>query len=595
MAKVYLANDPNLNRLVALKVIHPHLFSDEKIQNRFKTEAKIAASLKNPHVVLIYDFGIEKGSQYVIMEYIEGHTLSKVCRHYQEAEMLFPQRFCAAVITQAASALAAAETLKIIHRDIKPSNMIFDKEGLLKISDFGLAQLSSGMKKSKDGMMGTPHYVSPEQFKGEELSHKSDLWSLGVTFYYLLTSKFPFDGNTLEDIKNSILEKNHLPIKQLRPSIDPEISELVDVLLTKNPQDRGQNAEWLEKKLRQYLGRQGIFRPEDLTKAFIQHFFSEQNYDWTTTKLVVEDSDSKLNSILKAHKAADSFKKMVNPGKLVPVVLILLSLLLLLLIWQSITGKGPSVVVGTSVKKVTIIPESLYLQVGEELQLRARIDPAYANQDVEWESDKPSVVSVKYGRVFGKEEGYARIIGYSLENALYNDTCFVQVFPASVSEVLLKPSSIVMKVGEKSQLFPIVMPPQAPQELEWELTPKGIVKYHLGSIEALQEGEAILKVYAKSDPKKYARSHINVLGPILKIDPEARALASLKVTSMPPHASIRVQKESWGSTPMRDFKSLSIGTVKVEVLHRSFPPKDTLITLKPGQALHLHMILGKIP
>jgi serine/threonine-protein kinase len=248
MASVYLAEDPSLNRLVAVKVIHSHLASIDNLLTRFTAEAKTAASLRNPNIVEIFDYGLQDGQQYLVMEYIDGPNLQFVLNlldgKFMEAEA------CAAVICQAAEGLMSAEKNGVVHRDIKPENMMFTSDGALKIADFGIAHINEQNLTQTGSILGSPSFMSPEQIDGGKPSHQTDMFSLGAVLYYCLTGRKPFSGSNIPTLMRSICDLPHPPVLDLRADADPALVTLVDTLLRKKPEDRGNGARWLALQLR---------------------------------------------------------------------------------------------------------------------------------------------------------------------------------------------------------------------------------------------------------------------------------------------------------------------------------------------------------
>lgn len=236
MATVYLARQDRLDRLVALKLMHQTFLSDNNFVERFAREARIVASLDHPNIVPLFDFSDEGDQPYLIMKYVRGHTLKR--RLNKEGVLSLDDIL--EVIPALADALTYAHSQGILHRDIKPSNIILDDTGTPYLMDFGLARvLQAGESTlSADMMLGTPHYISPEQAQGQEISARSDVYSLGVVLYELVVGRVPFTGDT-----PFIIVHKHIYNKPEPPSaINPEIPESVDQVilraLEKNPKDR---------------------------------------------------------------------------------------------------------------------------------------------------------------------------------------------------------------------------------------------------------------------------------------------------------------------------------------------------------------------
>ena len=236
MGEVYLAHDGVLERDVALKVLRSQYAGDEEFAERFRREARSAASLYHPNIVQIYDRGeAEDGTSYIAMEYVPGGTLKEQIRRRAP----FRARETAAVGAQIADALGAAHERGVIHRDIKPQNVLVTASGNLKVTDFGIARAASAITSSASGaILGTAGYISPEQAMGEPVGPASDLYSLGVVLYEMLTGELPFAAdNSIAVCMKHVNEPPRPPIL-LNPEIPEGMNALVLKLLAKHPADR---------------------------------------------------------------------------------------------------------------------------------------------------------------------------------------------------------------------------------------------------------------------------------------------------------------------------------------------------------------------
>jgi serine/threonine protein kinase len=227
MGTIYFAVDTMLNREVALKAIHPQLADNQQLMDRFKIEAMTQARMNHPNIVTIFSFN-KINDQYIIaMEYVNGKSLKELLL---EKKRLAPAE-AISIITQVAEGLSYAHVHNVIHRDIKPANILLDKDNKVKISDFGIAKVFGAEGLTKTGMiMGTPWYTPPEQIMGKNIDFRADLYSLGVTFYELLTSRVPFDSETNSEFQ---IQKAHLETPPPRPSIyNPQIGvKLENIIL----------------------------------------------------------------------------------------------------------------------------------------------------------------------------------------------------------------------------------------------------------------------------------------------------------------------------------------------------------------------------
>ena len=245
MAEVYRAYHGSLDRFVAIKVLHAFLADDPEFKNRFEKEARNIARLKHPNIVQVYDFETDADSEtfYMVMELVEGPTLKELLFRLNEQSELMPLPEVLRIIREAASALAYAHSQSMIHRDVKPANLMLDKDNRVVLADFGIAKIVTGVQfTASGGMVGTPAYMAPEQGLGEAGDERSDLYSLGVILFQLLTGKLPYDAETPLAV---ILKHLNEPIpsaRALNPSLPESIDLIVNRLLAKDPADRYQVA-----------------------------------------------------------------------------------------------------------------------------------------------------------------------------------------------------------------------------------------------------------------------------------------------------------------------------------------------------------------
>ena len=252
MATIYAALDLRLDRQVAVKVMHPHLAQDEQFVSRFIREAKAAASLSHPNIVAVLDQGWNQGGTpcvFIVMELIEGATL----RDYLHEQGALPVERALQLITPVASALAAAHRLGIVHRDIKPENILVSKEGRIKIADFGLARgalLGSTMTAESSVILGSVSYLSPEQVQRGVSDARSDVYSLGIVLFELLTGQKPYQGEDPVQIAIRHVNDRVPAPSTLNPNISPEVDELVLKATNIDPDKRPKDAGELQELLR---------------------------------------------------------------------------------------------------------------------------------------------------------------------------------------------------------------------------------------------------------------------------------------------------------------------------------------------------------
>ena len=248
MGVVYEATDPHIGRAVALKTIRLDALSSnaEELAQRFKNEARAAGRLNHPNIVTIYDAGEEDGVLYIAMELLEGRTL-----HALLAEKRFPGEQAIDVARQICAGLQFAHSKGIIHRDIKPGNVMVVSEGLVKITDFGIARGGEAMTLTGQ-VLGTPHYMSPEQVLGKALDNRSDLFSVGVILYEMFTGERPFEGQSMTTVMYKIVHESPVPPRAVDTAIHPGLSVVIEEALAKSPELRYQSGAELAAALANY-------------------------------------------------------------------------------------------------------------------------------------------------------------------------------------------------------------------------------------------------------------------------------------------------------------------------------------------------------
>jgi len=239
MAEVWSAQDGELGRRVALKILSGRLASDPEFHARFRREASAAAVMQHPNIVAIYDRGDWDGTSYIAMEMVDGQTLKHLVREHGP---LGPGP-ATDIAIEILKALRYAHKRGVVHRDVKPQNVLVDGEGQIKVADFGIAHAVGSDMTQADALLGTVQYVSPEQAKGQPVSPRSDLYSVGIVLYEMLTSRVPFDGNT--PIETSLRQINEppLPPSQLRPGLPASLEHVVMRALEKDPERRYASAD----------------------------------------------------------------------------------------------------------------------------------------------------------------------------------------------------------------------------------------------------------------------------------------------------------------------------------------------------------------
>ena len=251
MATVYLGIDPKINRKVAIKTIAlAEEFSDadlEAAKSQFIREAESAGRLNHPNIIAIYDTGEDENVAYLAMEYFAGKALN----HYTQSDNLLPPEWVIELMARAAEALHYAHGQGVVHRDIKPANLMYDAASdEFKITDFGIARLTDTSRTKTGIILGTPSYMSPEQLAASAVSGASDLYSLGITMYQLLTGTTPFRSDSIPKLMDKIMNENHTPVSSIRDDLPAGIDDVLSKILAKKPEDRFQNGRAMALALR---------------------------------------------------------------------------------------------------------------------------------------------------------------------------------------------------------------------------------------------------------------------------------------------------------------------------------------------------------
>ena len=334
MANVYLANDTILDRKVAIKVLRGDLSNDEKFIRRFKREALSVSNLSHPNIVEVYDVGEEDGNYYIVMEYIEGKTLKQLLQKRGALTL----NEVIDIMTQLTDGLAHAHEAYIIHRDIKPQNIMIEDNGLVKITDFGIAMaLNSTQLTQTNSVMGSVHYLPPEQANGKGSTVKSDIYSLGILMYELLTGSVPFKGDTAVEIALKHMKEKIPSIRKQNPTIPQSVEKIVLKATAKNPKNRYDNVRDMYKDLQTALQRDNEKR---LVYEYPENDLEETKVIPQVTKEIkqvidkptAKEEDSEDNSVLKE-------KDEKNKLPIILAVVLLGTLIVLAGVYLLITSK----------------------------------------------------------------------------------------------------------------------------------------------------------------------------------------------------------------------------------------------------------------
>ena len=288
MANVYLAHDTILDRNVAVKVLRGDLANDEKFVRRFQREALSASSLSHPNIVEIYDVGEDDGQYYIVMEYVDGKTLKQVLKqrgHLSITEVVD-------IMLQLTDGLAHAHDAYIIHRDIKPQNIMILPNGMIKITDFGVSTaLNSTQLTQTNSVMGTVHYLPPEQASGKGSTIKSDIYSMGIMMYELLTGLVPYKGDTAVEIALKHLKEPLPSVRKTNPNIPQSVENVIIKATAKNPKNRYDDVREMYKDLEVCLEKENEKR----------YVYPYPETDLEETK-VLNDLKKEINTVNKVEK-----------------------------------------------------------------------------------------------------------------------------------------------------------------------------------------------------------------------------------------------------------------------------------------------------
>ena len=361
MANVYLAYDTILDRNVAVKVLRGDLATDEKFVRRFQREAMSASALSHPNIVEMYDVGEDDGNYFIVMEYIDGKTLKNLIKKrgaLTVAEVVD-------IMLQLTSAISCAHDSYIIHRDIKPQNVMILDDGRVKITDFGIAIASNASELTQtNSVMGSVHYLPPEQANGAGATAKSDIYSLGILMFELLTGKLPFKGENAVEIALKQMKEQIPSVCAMNPEIPQSIENVILKACAKNPKNRYANVKDMYNDIKTALD-------EDRTNETKQTYkFSEDDLD--ETKKIESLSEVKKTK-KKETKEEDSTEKKMNLALIITAGVAGLLVLLLVIFFFIVPAMGPKDVKIPDVTGLTVEKaEEKLLNAGLEINVKTK-------------------------------------------------------------------------------------------------------------------------------------------------------------------------------------------------------------------------------
>ena len=327
MAEVYRAEDNVLGRTVAVKVMLPQYAADPTFTKRFRQEAASAANLQSPYIVSIYDWGLDGETYYIVMEFLRGTDLKTAIKERGAIN----QRKAAEIGSQVAQALSVAHAGGIIHRDIKPQNIMIQPDGNIKVMDFGIARAGDAGLSQTATVLGTAHYVSPEQAQGKELTGASDIYSLGVVLYEATTGKLPFDGQ--DAVSVAVKQVNELPAppSTINPNIDPALEAIIMKAMEKDPERRFKDASEMRHILNDYLAGRPVNLGDDISdlKTQVMGGVAPVNGTAVINPVGGANGDAGRTTVNKAYAADanDEGKKKSKRNAVIGVVVALLAVI----------------------------------------------------------------------------------------------------------------------------------------------------------------------------------------------------------------------------------------------------------------------------
>jgi eukaryotic-like serine/threonine-protein kinase len=339
MADVYLAEDQELGRRVAIKILNDRHANDAQFIERFRREAKNAAALNHPNIVSIYDRGEAEDTYYIAMEYLDGRTLKELVVGRGPA----PVNVAVEYARQILSALRFAHRHGIVHRDIKPHNVLVDREGRVKVTDFGIALAGTSQMTEAGSIVGTAQYLSPEQARGTEVDQRSDLYSLGVVLYELLTGQTPFDGDTPVEIAMKHLSATPRPPSQIRRDVPRDLDLVVMRALAKDPSARYQSADEMEADLDRVLRRAPVAAATTDSATQIMRAPTDALAAATAATMIA--SPNAVQDAAATQDEDDDRKRPVWPW-IVAALFVIAAVIAGFIVWHQLSGDGPQVTVG---------------------------------------------------------------------------------------------------------------------------------------------------------------------------------------------------------------------------------------------------------
>lgn len=322
MANVYIALDTILDRYVAVKILRGDLANDDKFVRRFQREAISASSLNHPNIVEMYDVGEDNGQYFIVMEYVEGKTLKSLIK--KRGALTIPEVID--IMLQLTSGLSCAHNSYIIHRDIKPQNVLIKEDGTVKITDFGIAMAINGQELTQtNSVMGSVHYLPPEQANGSGSTIKSDIYSLGILMYELLTGTIPFKGDNAVEIAIKQMKDQIPSVCKINPDIPQSLENIILKATAKNPKNRYDNVNEMYDDLIKCLD------PEVMHQSRVVYEYPEHELEATKEiKSLKEDISAELDVLEEKDKISDKLSlAVIITGSIFMAMLVIIGLFII--------------------------------------------------------------------------------------------------------------------------------------------------------------------------------------------------------------------------------------------------------------------------
>lgn len=481
MANVYLAYDTILDRNVAVKVLRGDLASDEKFVRRFQREALSASSLSNPNIVEVYDVGEDNGEYYIVMEYIEGKHLKQLLK--KRGKLTTPE--VVDITMQITNGLSVAHDSYIIHRDIKPQNILILENGMIKITDFGIAVAMNATQLTQtNSVMGSVHYLPPEQASGKGATLQSDIYSIGILMYELLTGKLPFKGDNAVEIALKHLKEPMPSIREELPDIPQSVENIILKATAKNPKNRYSDAREMHEDLKTCLDES---RSNELKITFK---YPENDYDDTKLlKTVKEDKKENIETEKNGEEIVAKKSKKSDNGQNKTLIILASIFVGLVLIITTIFVLIPKI---TSAKQ-TAIPDVTNYTVKDAI--KALQDAGFVVSD---EQREEANENVDEGRVSRTTPAIGSIRKEGTEVIIYRSLGDVKV---TIEDYTGKDASEIKGKLEALKLQVIISKKEINQDEINDYKEGIIIEQSVAAGEKLSEGGTITLYVPKLDNK----------------------------------------------------------------------------------------------